>query len=52
MDKQVIKNGEPETLESLMAKKQWEEKVNKELKKISNKYFSKRKKPQRTSQNN
>lgn len=44
MDKQVIKSGEPETLESLVEKRQWEEKVNKELKKISDKYFAKSKK--------
>lgn len=49
MDKQVIKSGEPETLESLVKKQQWEEKVNKELKKISDKYFPK--KQQRTKNN-
>lgn len=39
MDKQLIKNVEPKTLESLVKKQQWEEKVNKELRKISDKYF-------------
>lgn len=38
---QVIKNGEPKTLESLVRKQQWEEKINEELEKINTKYLPK-----------
>ncbi|MCC4486253.1 hypothetical protein [Limosilactobacillus reuteri] len=39
MAKQIVKNGEPKTLQALVKKQQWEAKINRELQKINNEYL-------------
>lgn len=43
MVKQIVKNGEPKTLQALVKQQQWENKIKKELQKINNEYLPKSK---------